>query len=512
MKQSLRCLLIGLVVIITILNSPQSLVAAAIAPNSDEFAQIQPGEAAISVTLPNLQGNNVTIEFKGRPTVIVSLHEFRINRLTELQAFYDKNKQAINFYIVCHSDADKAQRVFSSYGFTMPVLLDNNREFMNSFNTSLPSMIIADKHGVVQYNGTAFVQTESLNEFIDKIATDNMKELPKLLLDPPNYARPAPPVMKLGDVVPDERLYDIDGNYITIKYSDKPTVLLFWAGFNSPAALDRTLPVIQEAYQNRGNEANFYIVNFGSTPTQVQEVLNSYHITVPSLLDKYPRVNLKYTASCPTFVILDQNGAVRFRPKKSINVEQLTTIIDSLNSPDNEALKEAVKDINAVEDYYSMPHAYQNDVFRCKMTLPIGWSNTNMTNREAIFLYRQIPMINNGQQMAAIMEIRKTFLNGSFQTLNELPNDRLEAIKVDLINLRKASIHNMDSVTVDGIIKDVGKHKVILIVSSGGETKVIQSYFVEDGYMWLLRVGVPNEYFDAMQIQMEQIIESFTMI
>jgi peroxiredoxin len=511
MQQGFRYLLIGLIIVVTILSGQQRSVVASPAPNSDEFAQIQPGEAAVTVTLPNLQGNNVTIDFKGRPTVIVSLHEFRINRLTELQTFYDKNKQSMNFYIVCHSDAESVQKVFSTCGFTMPVLLDDKREFMKTFNVSLPSMVISDKHGITQYNGTAFVKIESLNDYIDKLSADNTKEPPKLLLDPPNYAQPAPPTMKIGDVVHDERLYDMEGNYITIKFSDKPTVLLFWAGFNSSVALDRTFPVIQEAYQTRGNKANFYIVNFGSHPEQVQEVLNGYNITVPSLLDKYPRVNLKYTASCPTFVIIDQNGAIRFRPQKTIDTEQLEAIIDSLNSPDNEVLKAAVKDINAVEDYFSLPHSYQNDGFRCKMTLPIGWSDTSMTNRDVIYLYRKIPMINNGKQMAAIMEMRKTFLNGPFKTLNELPKDRLEELKLNLTQLTKDSIRNIDNVTVDGITKDIGKHKVILIISSG-QSKVIQSYFVEDGYMWSLRVGVPNEYFDAMLIQMEQIIESFEMI
>ncbi|MBU2700438.1 hypothetical protein Ga0466249_001530 [Sporomusaceae bacterium BoRhaA] len=407
MKQGLS-IIIGIILFGAIISNHMHAVGAP-APISDEFAQVQPGETALPITLPNMQGTNTIIGFKGKPTVIISLHEFRINRLTGFQEFYDKYKQLINFYIVCHSDKEIVQQLFDTYGFTMPVLLDNKKEYVNSFNIGLPSMLIVDKSGIIRYNGTAFVDEQSLDGYTVELIADKIKSLPVIMLDPPNYAQPAPPSMKIGDVVTDERLYDIDGNYITIKYTGKPTVLLFWAGFNSSQTLDIALPVIQAAYQSRGNEANFYSINFASRPEQAQKVLNSYNITVPSLFDKYPTVNLKYTHSCPTFVIIDQSGVVRYRPVRSISVEQLETIIDSLNSPNDTVLAEKVQHINDVEMYQSSPHTYQNDDFHCKMTLPIGWSKTNWTNKGAIFLYKSIPVMD--EKMGAIMEIRQKNLN-----------------------------------------------------------------------------------------------------
>ena len=328
-KNFARYLIIGMLLIGGILNGNQ-LVFAAPAPSSDEFAQVKVGESAVPITFPNIQGRNVTIDFKRKPTVIVSLNEFRINRLMSFQEFYNKYNKAVNFYIVCHSDSKIVQQVINSNGIIMPILIDSKNEFLNNFNSGLPSMLIVDKQGIVRYNGTAFIDVASLNVYMDELMADKPKNLPTLLLDPPNYAQPAPPLMNIGDVITDEHLYDVEGNYIAIKYSGKPTVLLFWAGFNAPQALDKTIPVIQGAYESRGSKANFYTVNFASNPEQAQIILNSYNSTVPSLFDKYPRVNLKYTYSCPTFVIIDQNGVIRYRPSGVISLEQLEELIDSL--------------------------------------------------------------------------------------------------------------------------------------------------------------------------------------
>jgi len=512
MKQGLS-IMIGIILFSAVISSHIYVVGAP-APISNESAQVQPGETALSITLPNMQGTSTTIGFKGKPTVMVSLHELRINKLADFQKFYDKYKQSVNFYIVCHSDKEIVQQLLDNYRFTMPVLLDNQKEYVNRFNKVLPSMLIVDGNGIVRYNGTSFVEEQSLDRYTDELIANKLTSLPVIMLDPPNYVQQAPPSMRIGDVVTDEHLYDSDGNYIAIKYTGKPTVLLFWAGFNSVQALERTLPVIQAVYQSRGSDANFYTVSFSSSPEQAQKVLNSYNVTVPSLFDKYPTVNLKYTYSCPAFVIIDQNGVMRYRPVKSINVEQLETIIDSLNSPNDTVLSEKVQHLNDnnVEVYQSVPLAYQNDDFQCKMTLPIGWSNTNWTNKEAIFLYKSIPVMDEkGEKMAAIMEIRSQNLNSSFQTLNDLPSERLEAIKTNFINFTRGNIREKNNVAVEGNIKDIGKHKVIWVVSSG-KARVIDATLLENGVMWNFHVAIPLDYFSTMTTELEQIIESFTMI
>lgn len=512
MRKNLRkYLLYGLIIMGVFLCGQQERVIASSAPITDEYAQVKAGEMAPLISLPNLQGLKVPIVVQGKPTVIVALHEFRIKQLMNFQEFYDKNKQTINFCIVSDSNSERIQQTFTAHRFTMPVVLDNQREYIGNYNSTLPSMVIIDKNGIVKYNGTAFVDMKSLDGYIEQLMIEKKGDLLPLLFDPPNYVYPAPPSMNIGDIVTEEHFYDFENNFRNIKYNEKPTILLFWAGFNSSQTLDKTMPVIQSAYESRGSQANFYIINFSDNPTHVQETLDSYNITVPTLFDKYQEANLRYTHSFPSFIIIDQNGVVRYRPYKFINSGQLENIIDSLNSPDDAVLAETVQNITAETMQQAIPYAYQNNVFHCKMILPIGWSVASMTNSEVIYFYRQIPVLHNGEKMAAIMEMRQKNLDGSVQTLTELPNDRLEEIKTNLIKLTKDDIRDKDKVTVEGSIKDIGKHKVVWIVSSGAN-KVIHVYFLENGYMWWLRVVVPSEYSEAMETQIKEILESFTMI
>lgn len=350
MNNDLRYLLHGLILVVTILIIQTMFSTAAVAQNNydETFAQGQLGKTASPMSLSNLDGTEAFLDFKGKPTVVISIHEFRINRLADFQTFYDKYKKVINFYIVCYSDSERVKQVFSSHGFTMPVLLDNKEEFINKHNSWLPSMLITDKSGIIRYNSTAFIDIQSLDDYMGKMLENNVEDLPEILKNPFHYKQAAPPELNIGDVVTNERFYDFEGNYITINYSDKPTILLFWAGFNGQDALDRTLPVIQEVYQNRGSTANFYTVNFTDGSERAKGILDSYNITVPSLRDRYPTVTIKYTYALSTFVIIDKNGVIRFRPKK-IDAEQLETIIDSLNSPDDAALAEKAQNIDVAE-------------------------------------------------------------------------------------------------------------------------------------------------------------------
>jgi hypothetical protein len=158
------------------------------------------------------------------------------------------------------------------------------------------------------------------------------------------------------------------------------------------------------------------------------------------------------------------------------------------------------------------PTIYRNDTFRCQMTLPSGWHDTNMTNKEAIFLLKKLPILDNkGQNVSAIIVIRQKFMNAPFKTFNELPSERVEAIRDNFVNSMLNNIKDKDKISVEGRIMDIGKHKVIWIVRSGNY-KVIEANFLENGYLWSLSVGSPTEYFENMQTEMSQIIETFVMV
>lgn len=155
--------------------------------------------------------------------------------------------------------------------------------------------------------------------------------------------------------------------------------------------------------------------------------------------------------------------------------------------------------------------SYQNDIYKCKIELPIGWyvigSSANDPNQDMLLLYKQIPVVKNGKQMAAIIAIQKRFLNSTFNTFNELSDEKVEAIKKRY--MEAAIDHN---IPVEGFVKEIGRHKAIWIVRSGPESKAIDIDLLENKYLWDFHVGVPLEYYENIVFELEEIIKSFSMI
>lgn len=149
---------------------------------------------------------------------------------------------------------------------------------------------------------------------------------------------------------------------------------------------------------------------------------------------------------------------------------------------------------------------YQNDSFQCKMNLPLGWHNTSMTNDNNIYLYKSLPVFRDGKQTGAFIRIEQKLLKASMQTFNDLTSERLNEIK---LNLMQSAIDK--GLPVEGEIKDVEKHKVIWI-SISGKNKVYEVLFMEKGYLWDFTTTVPDEYSRAMDEELENLIRSFRMI
>ncbi len=146
------------------------------------------------------------------------------------------------------------------------------------------------------------------------------------------------------------------------------------------------------------------------------------------------------------------------------------------------------------------------------MTLPPGWTDTSMTNKEVISLYKSIPVLDdNGKKMAAILQIRQRFINSTFQTLGELPDDKVETIKDNFIKYSWDNIRVKTGISVEGNVRGIGHHKVIWIIESG-KFRVINATLVEKGVMWDFRVAIPKDYFETMTSELEQLINSLTML
>lgn len=129
----IRCLLLGMLTV-GIFFSGQESANAALSPVSNEYAQVKAGEEAPSISLPSFQGQNVTIIEKGKPTVLIGVHELRIKSLKSFQALYEKNKQFVNFCIASDSAPERIKQVFDLYGIKIPVVIDNHRDYLGSYN------------------------------------------------------------------------------------------------------------------------------------------------------------------------------------------------------------------------------------------------------------------------------------------------------------------------------------------------------------------------------------------
>jgi len=147
------------------------------------------------------------------------------------------------------------------------------------------------------------------------------------------------------------------------------------------------------------------------------------------------------------------------------------------------------------------------------MILPDGWRVVVPPNKKAIYLFKRLPLSYNDIPNSAGITINQEFKDSIYKSFNEVPKDKLEVILVSTLpDLEKEG-------KAEGAIKDIGIHKVIWYVVSedkvmlDSNVKSIYTIFRENGYTWtIFAVNVPEEYYDTMNGEMEQLIESFTTI
>jgi hypothetical protein len=92
------------------------------------------------------------------------------------------------------------------------------------------------------------------------------------------------------------------------------------------------LPVMQAVAISRGSKANFYTVNTSGEQQAIIDVLKQYNSTVPAVRADSSNF-LKYVRALPAFVIIDQNGVLRYRPGGFPSQKELETLLDSLQEP-----------------------------------------------------------------------------------------------------------------------------------------------------------------------------------
>lgn len=126
---------------------------------------------------------------------------------------------------------------------------------------------------------------------------------------------------RTGDTL---RLYNNDG---------KPTLINFWASWCPPCK--KEMPDIQKAYENYGEEVNFFMVNltFNDNLEKMNEYIEENEFTFPVLLDKTGDVMKDYGVMViPTTYFVDADNVITHKVMGPMTTEQIQTIIDVITS------------------------------------------------------------------------------------------------------------------------------------------------------------------------------------
>lgn len=305
-------------------QSASALEAGDSLPAENNSAMVKVGQTAPNLVLPVVDEQEGNLDFKvGIPTIIISVHSGEyIEKLQEVQKLYVEYKDKIRFYVIMSGDKEEIAKSFKKNNLTIPVIIDSTIHFIRKYNNGVPAMMITDGEGKVTYNGSFFINMNSLKRYIDKLIAGE-KELPNLSYTPPIKRNFTPNTMKLGTVINKETFKDLDDNDVEIVYSDKPTVLLFWLNFSSPENLEKYMSVMEASYKQNQEKANYYTVVNQTKKEFVLKTLEKHHSTIPALAGS----GLKYSLSFPSIVIVDAQGVFRYRSVPA-NTEELQRLLN----------------------------------------------------------------------------------------------------------------------------------------------------------------------------------------
>jgi len=135
---------------------------------------------------------------------------------------------------------------------------------------------------------------------------------------PEVQAQPAPrkrAALKVGDPAPDFRLFDLDGNAVTLSdYRGSVVFLNFWATWCGPCRVE--MPAMEALYKTFGRK-DFEILAISTDPQGVavtRPFRNQLGLTFPILHDSDYRVGLAYGArTLPMTFLVDRNGVIIHR-------------------------------------------------------------------------------------------------------------------------------------------------------------------------------------------------------
>ena len=137
-------------------------------------AGVKIGQTLPPFNLENLDGSQATVGQPGKITVINFWATWCPpcrEEMPELETFFLKNQQKVNFYAVNMQESSEKINIFlSNKKYTMPILLDKDGSVGKIFQvTAIPTTIIVNKSGMVKYRKAGAMSRNELEDIINSL-------------------------------------------------------------------------------------------------------------------------------------------------------------------------------------------------------------------------------------------------------------------------------------------------------------------------------------------------------
>ena len=132
------------------------------------------GKRLPDFTLADLDGQQVTISGQHGAAVVNFWATWCPpcrEEMPELNDFYRNNKQSVRFYAVnIQEPPEKVRQFIQQHQYDFPVVLDQDAAVAKLFQiNAIPTTLVVDKHGIIQYRKAGGVTRAELEAVIEKL-------------------------------------------------------------------------------------------------------------------------------------------------------------------------------------------------------------------------------------------------------------------------------------------------------------------------------------------------------
>jgi cytochrome c biogenesis protein CcmG, thiol:disulfide interchange protein DsbE len=116
------------------------------------------------------------------------------------------------------------------------------------------------------------------------------------------------------------------------RFKGRPLVVNFWASYCGPCKMEH--PVLEWAYREYGEHAQFVGVVFEDTEENARTFLGAQPSSFPQLLDAHSRMAVDYgVAGVPETYFIDANGIIRDKHVGAIDPQSMVAQLRRLSEP-----------------------------------------------------------------------------------------------------------------------------------------------------------------------------------